>query len=152
MGIGLPQTAHIYCKISQVWTLHSKPQQQCLVPITAAAVFESRRDPSAAKHRAGRTAVPSACCDAVPIRREALQRRIKYDAILCSLLGGYEDVWLNNLQRLLSMDCMPRLQFYARTWQQRANREDRISAVHPQTGSESLRNGYRCANCEKQIN
>jgi hypothetical protein len=48
--------------------------------------------------------------------------------------------------------CAPRLQFHARTWQQRANREDRISAVRPQTGSESVRNVYCCANCERQIN
>jgi len=67
---------------------------------TTAAGFESRREPSDAKRRAGRTAVPSSCCDAVPIRREPLQRRIKYDAILCSLLGGYEGVWLNNVQVL----------------------------------------------------
>jgi len=116
------------------------------------AAFESRRQPSEAKHRAGRTAVPSSCCDAVPIRREALQRRNKYDAILCSLLGGYEDVWLNNLQLPPVYGLHARLLFYARTWQQRANREDRISAVHSKTGSESLRNAHRCANCENQIN
>jgi hypothetical protein len=46
VGISLPQIAHIYAKISQEWTLHLKPEQQCLVPTTAATGSLLKQDES----------------------------------------------------------------------------------------------------------